>query len=51
VVPGLWREGGRWLAVRAKTEHETTVHLLSKADAIAESRWVEGFRAMIEAAA
>jgi phenylpropionate dioxygenase-like ring-hydroxylating dioxygenase large terminal subunit len=51
VAPGLRREGGRWLAMRAKTEHETTVHLLSTADAIGESRWAEGFRAMIEAAA
>jgi phenylpropionate dioxygenase-like ring-hydroxylating dioxygenase large terminal subunit len=49
--PGLWRDGGRWLAARAKTPAETTLHLLSDSDPTEESRWAEGFRATIEAAA
>ena len=51
VAPGLWHQGGRWLAARAKTAAETTLHLLSAADPVAESRWAEPFRASIEAAA
>jgi hypothetical protein len=50
LAPGLWAMGGRRLGVRAKTAAATTLHLLSDADPVAESRWAEAFRAAIEAA-